>query len=94
MDSYSLFLAASVKLVRSNIYINTVTLPSDDNAANGTVEIGFQVRFSPALTKTAHLSMPWITTPGNVPGSYQDYAENYQRILEEVRGIRQGAEQF
>lgn len=75
--------SAYAALARSNIHINHIEYSAD--GAPLALEVGFQLRFSPALTKIMHVVIPY---------EHPSLEENLEQVREEVKHIRQYAEVF
>lgn len=75
--------SAYAALARSNIHVNHIEYSQD--GAPLSIEIGFQLRFTPQLTKIMHVVFPYQAP---------SLEENLVAIKDEVRQIRQYAEVF
>lgn len=75
--------SAYAALARSNIHVNHIEYSPD--GAPISIEVGFQLRFTPQLTKIMHAVFPCQ------PASLE---ENLAIIKDEVKQIRQYAEVF
>lgn len=83
---------AYAALARSNIHINHVEYSEDGIPLS--IEIGFQIRFTPSLTKISHAVIPWRYNPATADNTCEDFAVNLDEIYKIVNAIRQGAEKF
>ena len=75
--------SAYAALARSNIHVNHIEYSQDGDPL--AIEVGFQLRFTPQLTKIMHIVVPY---------DYPNLEENLERVREEVKHIRQYAEVF
>jgi hypothetical protein len=83
---------AYAALSRSNIHVNHVEYDKDGSPLS--LEIGFQVRFAPGLTKISHAVIPWRYNPATAENTQKDFVANLDEVYRIVNAIRQGAEKF
>ena len=75
--------SAYAALARSNIHVNHIEYSADGVPL--ALEVGFQLRFAPTLTKIMHVVIPF---------DQPSLEENLEQVREEVKHIRQYAEVF
>lgn len=82
-------------LARSNIHVNRLdSVVVDGRPEPVSLEVGYQVRFTPTLTKFVHIALPWVEVPGVDQLSEEALAENISLVADRVREIRRLAEKF
>lgn len=75
--------SAYAALARSNIHVNHINY--SDEGVPLSIEVGFQLRFTPQLTKIMHAVLPY---------EGDSLEENLARVREDVKAIREYAEVF